>query len=273
MTEKTYNFSICNICNSPRYKRIHFFRNLNSGRESVRDVSIIQCRHCKTRRRMPGIVDDYEALYHAPYLDQGQAIHPHQLLHFADLMTARLRRFDEKNLKFLDVGCSTGRTMQVAKAMGFDPTGLDLSRWATEHCAKLGFVVRLGSLVNQWPEPGLFDVIHCCHTIEHVPDPIAYFREMYRLLKPGGHLMLAFPNYYSIPRLLQGDQWIWCLDSHLWQFTNKQVKKLLAAQGFEIVFARTHHGMSPNNFWKRKALDLSAFLGFADGANIVALRP
>jgi 2-polyprenyl-3-methyl-5-hydroxy-6-metoxy-1,4-benzoquinol methylase len=225
------------------------------------------------RRRMPGIADDYEAQYHAPYIDQGKAIHPHQLLHFADLMTARLRRFGEKDLKFLDVGCSTGRALQLARTMGFDATGLDFSRWATEHCAKLGFVTRLGSLINQWSEAGLFDIIHCSHTIEHVPDPIAYFQEMYRLLKPRGHLMLSCPNYYSLPRLLLREKWIWCLDSHLWQFTAWQVRKLLVAQGFEIVFSRTHHGSSPNNFWKKKALDLAASLGFADGLNIIALRP
>jgi hypothetical protein len=56
------------------------------------------------RRRFPGIDDDYEEEYHAPYADQGQAIHPHQLSHFADLMTARLREFLAKDVKLLDVG-------------------------------------------------------------------------------------------------------------------------------------------------------------------------
>lgn len=272
MTEKAYHPAICNICGSSKYRRIHFFAEWNYGREPVSNISIIRCSQCGVRRRMPGIIDDYEAQYHAPYLDQGQAIHPHQLMHFADLMTARLRRFGEKNVAFLDVGCSTGRTLQLARTMGFDATGLDLSRWAVEHCAKQGFPVRQGSLINQWPEAGLFDVIHCCHTIEHVPDPVAYLQAIHRLLKPGGHLMLAFPNYLSLPRLIQGEKWIWCLDSHLWQFTVHQMNRLLVAQGFEIVFSRTHHGMSPQSYWKRKVLDFCAACGFADGANLIALR-
>jgi 2-polyprenyl-3-methyl-5-hydroxy-6-metoxy-1,4-benzoquinol methylase len=273
MTEKPYNPAVCNICGSTQYRQVHYFKEWNSGRNPVRDVSIIQCKNCKVRRRMPEIVSDYEAQYHAPYVEQGQAIHPHQLHHFADLMTARLRQFEAKNVKFLDVGCSTGRALRLAATMGFEVTGLDYSRWAVEHCAKLGFATRHGSLMGQWQESELFDVIHCCHTIEHVPDPIAYFQEMYRLLKPGGHLMLACPNYASLPRLLQRQKWIWCLDSHLWQFTARQMKKLLAAQGLEIIFARTHHGLTPNNRWKKRAMDISAALGFADGLNIIARRP
>jgi hypothetical protein len=31
--------------------------------------------------------------------------------------------------------------------------------------------------------------------------------------------------------------------------------------------------LTPNNRWKKRALDISAALGFADGLNIIALRP
>jgi 2-polyprenyl-3-methyl-5-hydroxy-6-metoxy-1,4-benzoquinol methylase len=277
MKEKPYRAEVCNICGSDRYRRVHFFKEWNLGREPVRDVSIVQCRSCRVRRRMPGIIDDYEAEYHAPYEEQGQAIHPHQLCHFADLMTVRLPQFDAKNVKFLDVGCSTGRVLRLATTLGFEATGLDYSRWATEYCAKLGFTTRHGSLIGQWEESTLFDIIHCCHTIEHLPDPVAYLQEMHRLLKPGGQLMLACPNYASLPRLILRDKWgVWCLDSHLWQFTSKQMQRLLAANGFEVVSVSTHHGFCPQKRWKRWIkkwiFDPGAALGYADGLNIIAVR-
>lgn len=271
MQEKLYQAAVCNICGSTDYRKVHFFKEWNFGRDPVRDVSIVQCRKCRVRRRMPEIVDDYEAEYHSPYVDQGQTIHPHQLYHFADLMTARLRQFFDKNVKFLDVGCSTGRALRLAATMGFEATGLDFSRWAVEHCAKLGFSTRQGSLIGQWKESKVFDVIHCCHTIEHVPDPLAYLREMHRLLKPGGQLMLACPNYASVGRLVLREKWIWCLDSHLWQFTARQMRSLLVACGFKVVSVRTHHGYSPDSRWKKWALDTTAAFGFADGLNIIAV--
>lgn len=271
MTEKPYTAAVCNICGSSRYRLVRYFKEW-VGQETVHDVSIIQCRDCGVRRRMPEIIDDYEAQYHTPYVEQGQAIHPHQLHHFADLMTARLRQFNAKHLKFLDVGCSTGRALQLARTLGFETIGLDYSRWAVEYCSKQGFATRNGSLIGQWAEGEMFDIIHCSHVIEHVPDPAAYLKEMRRLLKPAGHLMLACPNYASLPRLFEKEKWIWQLDSHLWQFTTRQVKKLLIAQGFEIISIRTHHGYTPNNSWKRRALDICAALGFADGLNVVARR-
>jgi len=272
MTEKPYDPGVCNICGSADYRRVHYFREWSFGRDPVKDVAVIKCQQCGVRRRMPGIVDDYEALYHASYVEQGQIVHPHQLHHFADLMTVRLPQFGEKQVKLLDVGCSTGRTLRLAATIGFEVTGLDFSRWAVEYCAKLGFATRHGSLIGQWPEGEMFDIIHCCHTIEHVPDPVAYLREMHRLLKPQGQLMLACPNYASLPRLVLRDRWIWCLDSHLWQFTARQMRWLLTTNGFNVILARTHHGLAPQKRWKKWLLDTSAALGFGDGLNIIAAK-
>ena len=271
--EKAYRAEICNICGSSSFRKVHYFAEWNLGRDPVKDVSIIQCSNCKVRRRMPGIVDDYEADYHSSYLDQGLAIHPGQLAHFTDLMTARLQKFEAKNVKFLDVGCSTGRALRLAATLGFEPVGLDYSKWAVDHCTKLGFVTRQGSLIGQWKESELFDIIHCCHTIEHVPDPVAYLREMHRLLRRGGNLMLACPNYASLPRIIKKSEWgTWCLDSHLWQFTSKQMSTLIEAAGFKLISVNTVHGYVPDSLFKKRMLDWASRLGFGDGLNIIATR-
>jgi 2-polyprenyl-3-methyl-5-hydroxy-6-metoxy-1,4-benzoquinol methylase len=274
MTEKPYRAEVCNICGCGDYRRIHYFPEWNLGRDSVRDVSIVRCRLCGVRRRVPGIMDNYEQEYHAPYVEQGEAIHPHQLSHFADLMTARLRQFNQRQVRFLDVGCSTGRVLQLALTMGFQPVGLDYSKWAANHCAHLGFETRRGSLLGQWTEGDCFDIVHCSHTIEHVPDPLTYLQEMLRLLKSSGQLMLAMPNYASLPRVLLRERWgTWCLDSHLWQFTARQMQRLLVQIGFQIFSCKTLHGYTPNSALKRKLLDWGALAGFGDGCNIVAVKP
>jgi SAM-dependent methyltransferase len=44
------------------------------------------------------------------------------------------------------------------------------------------------------PEPnGAFDAVMCTEVLEHVPDPIAALRELTRLVRPGGHLILTAP--------------------------------------------------------------------------------
>jgi len=273
MNEKPYSADVCNICGSPQYRQIHYFKEWNLGRDPVRNVAVVQCLGCAVRRRRPEISDDYEEAYHTPYMEQGKAIHPHQISHFADLMTARLRQLNSKDVRFLDVGCSTGRALQLATTLGFEAVGIDYSDWAARHCQALGFEARQGSLLGQWADAEVFDIIHCCHTIEHVPDPLAYIREMHRLLKHGGQLMMAFPNYASVQRVVLRNKWgPWCLDSHLWHFTAQQMRELLCNNRFEIASCRTLHGYTPDSRLKKRLLDISATIGFGDGCNIVATK-
>ncbi len=42
---------------------------------------------------------------------------------------------------------------------------------------------------------GAFDVVVSCETVEHLADPRAALREMARVLRPGGSLVLTAPNY------------------------------------------------------------------------------
>jgi 2-polyprenyl-3-methyl-5-hydroxy-6-metoxy-1,4-benzoquinol methylase len=43
-----------------------------------------------------------------------------------------------------------------------------------------------------------FDIVVSCETLEHVPSPQAAVRELARVLRPNGLLVLSVPNYLSI---------------------------------------------------------------------------
>jgi len=271
--EHPYCAAACNICGCTSSRTVIHFPTFE-GRGSVySNVSVIQCKGCGIRRRSPEIVDDYEEEYHAPYADQGKAIHSHTLRHFADLMTEMFKDFRSDQERFLDVGCSTGRVLQLARTMGFLVTGLDYSKWAANYCQDLGFETRHGSLLGQWSDGEQFDVVHSSHTIEHVPDPVAYLMEMHRLLAKGGYLMLAFPNYASIPRLYWQSKWpIWCLDSHLWQFTLQQMVGLCQQIGFQIVSTEALHGWKLRSKVLQVTFDVGQRFKLGCGAQIIAKK-
>lgn len=80
MPENTYRARICNICINADYRQIHYIREWNLSRDPVYDVSVVPCE----------IADEYEQAYHTPCIERGQAIHPHQLSHFFDLILPRI---------------------------------------------------------------------------------------------------------------------------------------------------------------------------------------
>jgi SAM-dependent methyltransferase len=45
-------------------------------------------------------------------------------------------------------------------------------------------------------EAGSFNAIFCTEVLEHVPDPLAVWREFYRILRPGGRVLLSTPMYW-----------------------------------------------------------------------------
>jgi len=123
------------------------------------------------------------------------------------------------NLSVLDIGCSTGiMTSSFAKRFG-KVTGIDIDKEAVEYAKKhndkhnLWFDVRDG--LSTWFPDSYFDVIICNQVYEHVMSSKLLFKEIYRLLKPGGICYFAAGNriilveeHYILPLLSVMPKWL-----------------------------------------------------------------
>jgi MPBQ/MSBQ methyltransferase len=102
--------------------------------------------------------------------------------------------------RVLDVGCGIGGTSRhlAARHPAAAVTGITLSPKQRDRAAALAAERGLGNvdfcvmdaLAMDFPDAS-FDVVWACESGEHMPDKGAYVREMARVLRPGGTLVLA----------------------------------------------------------------------------------
>jgi SAM-dependent methyltransferase len=115
-------------------------------------------------------------------------------------------------LRILEVACGRGGFVCDLMRAGASVTGCDFSaaalRVAQGKLHRLSGGASAAALVqgdaqNLAFADDSFDLVVSCETIEHVPDPWAALREMYRVTRPGGKLFLTTPNYLNFMGLYE----------------------------------------------------------------------
>ena len=116
-----------------------------------------------------------------------------------------LRMIEGKNV--LDVGCAAGSPSRLIAEKGHNVHAIDVLEESIKIAkefnsveGKTRYEVR-DLLKNPFPENS-FDCVTFLETIEHIENPAIYLREFYRILKPGGFLVLSTPNATSLKNIL-----------------------------------------------------------------------
>lgn len=96
----------------------------------------------------------------------------------------------------LDAGCGTGRGTQRLSEKGAKVVALDLGTRLTRYTAnRYPCVPVVGSILELPFDDRTFDIVFSSEVIEHTPDPLQAAQELYRVLRPGGHLVLSTPGW------------------------------------------------------------------------------
>lgn len=83
-------------------------------------------------------------------------------------------------------------------------------------------------------EAGVFDLVFCLELLEHVVDPYFVLREIHRVLKPKGKLVLSVPNPYHFKEILWNLFRVKDRQGHLFSWTRQTMEKFSSVAGFEL---------------------------------------
>lgn len=141
-------------------------------------------------------------------ISEYQHIYENENTHFYYLATHKLiitliqtnLKSSNKNLKILDAGCGTGLLAKHLEKFG-SVVGVDIDPHAIHYSSKRKVKVITAS-INKLPfKENEFDLVASVDVIYHdrVHDKIA-LKELYRVLKPGGHMIIRVPAYNWLMR-------------------------------------------------------------------------
>ncbi|HLE62866.1 MAG TPA: class I SAM-dependent methyltransferase, partial [Pyrinomonadaceae bacterium] len=108
---------------------------------------------------------------------------------------AQINANSERPQKILDVGCGTGANLEMLSQFG-EAEGIDVSREALAFCLQRGLRnVREGE-AERLPFPdNSFDLVTGLDVVEHLDNDLAGLKEMHRVLRPQGRILLFVPAF------------------------------------------------------------------------------
>ncbi len=137
------------------------------------------------------------------------------------------------NYKVLDIGCAGGAFPKAVNDLGFQVVGVEPSRFLCDFGRKeYGLDIRSGTLHEQQFKDNEFDIVSMWDVIEHLDQPESVLKEIFRILRSGGWLIINYPEYNSWPRKILGMNWPFFLNVHLYYFNPKTICQLLEKQKY-----------------------------------------
>jgi SAM-dependent methyltransferase len=143
--------------------------------------------------------------------------------------------------RILDIGTANGSFLKVAKAAGWEVYGCEPNRWMGKWC-KTNYQIDIvqGSVFDGRFEDGYFDVITLWDVLEHTPDPASTLAECARIIRPGGLLVVNYPDIGSWVARLMGKKWVFLLSVHYFYYTRTTIAAALEKAGFSVQKIRPH---------------------------------
>jgi SAM-dependent methyltransferase len=132
------------------------------------------------------------------------------------------------NARILDAGSGSGRTLDELARFG-TVAGVELNPMGVEAARARGHRDVKQARVEEIPHPDeSFDLVTCLDVIEHTPDDVRTLRELRRVTRPGGALLVTVPAH---PRLWSRHDEV---NRHYRRYTRRMLRRAATASGWRV---------------------------------------
>lgn len=242
----------CIICDGNRFKEV-----FNLEKISKKPYRIIKCSNCSMISIYPIPSKNFIQRHYNDPLYPKSAYFRNITINFKGSPEAKLflkglnliEKLHPNKGKILDVGCSSGVFLNMAKDRGWEILGIDISKDFVNYAKKnFKLDIRYGFLKDFSFKENSFDVVTLWDLIEHVREPKELLKEVCKILKPEGIVLILTPNQNSLIKKttnlsykLSFGRWkapanvVYDIH-HLYYFSKKNITMLLNKIGFKTVY-------------------------------------
>jgi len=196
--------------------------------------TIVKCQRCGLVYTLKS--DIFREQYYMKSKREYQKVRSTQYVKELLQTLLHLKTFIKQNSLLIDIGCSTGFFLDLAKKCGFRTEGVEKSEIAAEKSLSKGHKVFTGDILEVDIPLDSVDVVVLLHTLEHLSNPDFVIEKIRSVLKKNGIIIVEVPNL-----------WHWILqrkffisrslapDRHLYHFTPVTLTKLVEICGLKVM--------------------------------------
>ncbi|MCM8764572.1 MAG: class I SAM-dependent methyltransferase [Candidatus Omnitrophica bacterium] len=142
----------------------------------------------------------------------------------------------------LDIGCGAGIFLEIMKEKGWEISATEISPYACRYCKENGFDVICCQLEEAGFLDSNFDLVTILDVIAHLHKPQNYLKEIHRILKQDGLLVIKTPHHPSFLFVFANlfsftnrSRSLLHIPAQIFHFTPGSIKKFLSRNGFHIL--------------------------------------
>jgi SAM-dependent methyltransferase len=225
--------SITCLCGSNQYESFSKDSYLTTvtGAQIKANSIYVRCTKCGLVRQamMPFGTEEEYAAYYKSYAPSSPEYIIKDWEH--DLNVARLRCDVYESIgsfsgTLLDVGSGSGAFVYESRQRGLDSCGCEIAKYSYEYSSENIYRKALEAIAFPTDH---FDWVVCHDVLEHSLNPLTMLKEMFRIVKQQGRVVIDFPRFHNPA----GDHH-WKDKEHLWFPTEEQLFSWIRKTGFEI---------------------------------------